>query len=213
MSSALPSETTDRAPRNLTNIDFSGSTDPNYVYQAGSDLTRINAEEILSSVSHKEAADKSPDEKIYEMLMGAKFTFGGKEHTVGEAVPQFVYEIGLDLTRIYVIVLTVNFGTVIFYVPEEAQEAIFDRVHRINSTFRGYVSRIIEHGPAVFSLTYALGMMGITAEQAAASLTALSQALNVAKKDPVDLKTKSNNWLKLHGYPMRRRLKGRRKIR
>ena len=44
------------------------------------------------------------------MLESLDFNFGGKTYKVGEAGLMFVYEIGVECGRIYVIALTENSG-------------------------------------------------------------------------------------------------------
>ena len=78
------------------------------------------------------------------MLESLDFNFGGKTYKVGEAGLMFAYEIGMERGQIYVIALTENFGTIIFYIPEETAERIKERVQQIPYSLNDYLSFLIE---------------------------------------------------------------------
>ncbi|MDD3477383.1 MAG: hypothetical protein PHP32_00705 [Candidatus Izemoplasmatales bacterium] len=153
---------------------------------------------------------KNPDKEIYEELEKIKFRFGDKEPTVGVGGLVFVYEVGLDLFQVYVVAFTENYGTIVFYLPEELTEKIADRVAQLPTSFDNYLFRLIDYKPETFAFSYALAQCGCSVEEAANSLMTLSNAMKMETSKPIDIRIRSNNWLKLHGYPMRRK-KGKRK--
>ena len=77
------------------------------------------------------------------MLESLDFNFGGKTYKVGEAGLMFAYEIGMERGQIYVIALTENFGTIIFYIPEEAEERIKGRVQELPYSLNDYLFFLI----------------------------------------------------------------------
>lgn len=153
---------------------------------------------------------KDPDKEIFDELEKIKFRFGDKEPTVGEAGLVFAYEISLDLFRVCVVALSENCGTIVFYLPEELTEKIADRVAELPISFDNYLYNLIDYKPDTNELAYALAKCGYTVKEAANALMALSGTMKEKISTPIDIRIQSNNWLKLHGYPIRRK-KGRRK--
>ena len=58
------------------------------------------------------------------MLESLDFYFASQSYKVAEAGLMFCYEIGTEGRQLYIIALTENFGTIVFYVPEEITEKI-----------------------------------------------------------------------------------------
>ena len=182
--------------------------------------------ERRSLFSRRRKEPESPDQKIYKMLEALEFTFGGNTYKVAEAGLMFAYEIGMENGRIYVVALSENFWTIIFYIPEETAEKIKERVQELPCSFRSYLHFLIEYkefekflGPAKYygvsikeaadALALALNAGAMAVQDAAGSLAALAAAAydeNIQEPAPVP-----NNWLKIHGLPMRRKGKGKKK--
>ena len=162
------------------------------------------------------------------MLESLDFYFGGKSYKVGEAGLMFCYEIGREGRQIYIVALTENFGTIVFYIPEEMAEKIKKRVQQLPYTLNDYLSFLIEFkdfepivipfrkcGISIHEVAAVLGELsaataqaGITIQDAAEALTTLTEAYSEMKKNP---KRVSNNWLKMHSFPMRRKGRGKKK--
>ena len=178
-------------------------------------LQNTAREEKSSSSKPAKEITKSADAEIYGLILECKFVFGGQEHTVGEAGLMFTYEVGIDLSKIYVIALTEKFGTIVFHIPEETTEKIADRVAELPGiTFQGYVAIMVEHGAEITTLSLAFHGLGISVAEVAESMRCLAAAAYKAStlsEYAVDTKTAPNNWLKMHGYPMRRKVKGKKK--
>lgn len=150
-----------------------------------------------------------PDGYIWEMIGRIEFKFGGEIHTVSEANLLFAYDVDLTLDNfrppsIYVIALSENYGAIVFDLPEEVIEAVRKRVTP-DVSFKKYICDLIEEQSAVRNLAVAAYGFGIGCEAAAEALIRLSTAIHIATEN----QTKSNNWLKMHGRPMRRKGKGR----
>ena len=152
---------------------------------------------------------KTPEEIILEALGKIEFNFGGENHTVEEAKLLFTYEIGLDLCRVYVIALSECFGAIVFHLPQELADMIVDRAVFLGEEFSDYLGRIIEEQSNLRSALDKMSSYGIDADAAGEALVQLSKAMSEATEP--EKKQRSNNWLKLHGLPMRRKGKGRKK--
>ena len=152
---------------------------------------------------------KTPEEIILEALGKIEFNFGGENHTVEEAKLLFTYEIGLDLCRVYVIALSERFGAIVFHLPQELADMIVDRAVFLGEEFSDYLGRIIEEQSNLRSALDKMSSYGIDADAAGEALVQLSKAMSEAAEP--EKKQRSNNWLKLHGLPMRRKGKGRKK--
>lgn len=166
------------------------------------------ARKFLCLKPHKEI--KSPEETILEALGKIEFNFGGKSYTVKEAKLMFTYEIGLDLCRVYVIALSECFGAIVFHLPEELADMIVDRSVSLGEEFSDYLGRIIEEQANLRRTMDKMSSYGIDADAAGEALIQLSKAMSEAP-EPKKERVRSNNWLKLHGLPMRRKGKGRKK--
>ena len=180
----------------------------------------------LFSRRRKEA--ESEDKKIYNMLESLDFYFGRKKYKVGEAGLMFCYEIGREGRQLYIVALTENFGTIIFYIPDDIEEKIRERVQQLPYTLNDYLSFLIEFkdfepimiplrkcGISIREAAEALGQLsaaaaqaGTTIQDAAEALKTLTESYNKMKKRPERV---SNNWLKMHGFPMRRKGRGKKK--
>ena len=183
------------------------------------------ARERKSLFSRQRKEPESPDKAIYKMLEDLEFDFGGKVYKVAEAGLMFAYEIGIENGRLYVIALTENFRTIIFYIPAEAAEKIKERVQQIPYSTESYLSFLIEfkdfenilkpykmRGESINEAAAALGQMmnsyGTTAQAAAESLAEFAAAYGEKIQEPAPV---PNNWLKMHGLPMRRKGRGKKK--
>ena len=162
------------------------------------------------------------------MLESLDFYFGGKSYKVGEAGLMFCYEIDIEGRQLYIVALTENFGTIILYIPEEMTETIKKRVQQFPYTLNDYLSFLIEFkdfepivipfrkcGISIREVAAVLGKLsaateqaGITIQDAAEALKTLTEAYGEMKKNT---KRVSNNWLKMHGFPMRRKGRGKKK--
>lgn len=152
---------------------------------------------------------KTPEEIILEALGKIEFNFGGENHTVEEAKLLFTYEIGLDLRRVYVIALSECFGAIVFHLPQELADMIVARAVFLGEEFSDYLGRIIEEQSNLRCAMDKMSSYGIDADAAGEALVQLSKAMSEALEP--EKKQHSNNWLKLHGLPMRRKGKGRKK--
>ena len=162
------------------------------------------------------------------MLESLDFYFASQSYKVAEAGLMFCYEIGTEGRQIYIIALTENFGTIVFYVPEEITEKIKKRVQQFPYTLDDYLSFLIEFkdfepiviplrkcGISIREAAAVLGQLsaataqaGISFQDAAEALKTLTESYGEMKKNP---KRVSNNWLKMHGFPMRRKGRGKKK--
>lgn len=149
------------------------------------------------------------DSQIYKNLGLIEFKFGDEVHTVEEAKLLFTYEIGLDLRRVYVIALSEYFGAIVFYLPEELADMIYKRAVHLGEEFSNYLGRIIEEQSNLRRAMDKMSSYGIDADAAGEALIQLSKVMSEAAEP--EKKQRSNNWLKLHGLPMRRKGKGRKK--
>lgn len=157
--------------------------------------------------SRRRKETESQDKKIYKMLESLDFNFGGKTYKVGEAGLMFVYEIGMERGQIYVIAPTEKFGTIIFYIPEEAAERIKERVQQIPYSLNDYLSFLI--GFKDFEATLKpFRISGLSINDAAGSLAEFATAYGEKAQEPAAI---PNNWLKIHGFPMRRKGRGKKK--
>ena len=107
-------------------------------------------------------------------------------------------------------------------------ETIKKRVQQFPYTLNDYLSFLIEFkdfepilipfrkcGISIRELAAVLGKLsaataqaGITIQDAAEALKTLTEAYGEMKKNP---KRVSNNWMKMHGFPMRRKGRGKKK--
>ena len=189
---------------------------------------RNTAAERKSLFSRQRKEAESEDKKIYKMLESLDFYFARHSYKVAEAGLMFCYEIGREGRQLYIVALTENFGTIVFYIPEEMAEKIKKRVQQLPYTLNDYLSFLIEFkdfepivipfrkcGISIHEVAAVLGELsaataqaGITIQDAAEALTTLTEAYSEMKKNP---KRVSNNWLKMHSFPMRRKGRGKKK--
>ena len=185
---------------------------------------RNTAAERKSLFSRQRKEAESEDKKIYKMLESLDFYFARHSYKVAEAGLMFCYEIGTEGRQLYIIALTENFGTIVFYVPEEITEKIKKRVQQFPYTLNDYLSFLIEFKdfePIViplrkcgFSINDAAAVMGklsLLAAQARPALYDTNAAFKTLGSLDTDCKEKTNNWLKMHGFPMRRKGRGKKK--
>lgn len=162
-------------------------------------------------LSSKPSKETDPEAEIYEAINRIEFQFDKETHTVGEANLLFVYEVGLDLFAVYVIALSEHYGAIVFYLPEDLTREIA-RYLPLNETFQCYIANLIERQAGLRNINTVLKGFGIGCEAAAAATEALlelSAAVGKVMDKPIDYREMSNNWLKMHHKPMRRKGKGR----
>ena len=156
---------------------------------------------FLSLNPKNETADSQiADAEIWRCMETIEFKFGNEIYTVKEAGLIFVYETGIENGRMYVIALSDNCGTVIFYIPDlielkDAEKTLLQSVAAAGVTYE-------EAAAAVYAMKDAGERAGHSAKAAAEALVSLGNALNDCYKCQ---ERKSNNWLKMHGLPMRRK--------
>lgn len=148
------------------------------------------------------------DEEILDLIDKIEFNFGGEMHTVGEARPLFIYDMGLDFENVYIIALTINFGTIVFNLTDDLVWIITGRTSRNKETYRSYLSRLFEERSRTYKIVSALQSVGVTAAEAAEALSKFTFAA-ISNKESAN--RPANNWLKLHGLPMRRKGRGKKK--
>lgn len=194
-------------------------------------LQSIATEKRFSSLSPKsETADsRIADADIWRCIETIEFIFGKKKYTVKEAGLIFSYETGIENDKMYVIAFSENCGTIIFYIPDDIFELISERAAGLMCSPGKYIADLIElksaetellqsvaaagiGGNEVVAAIYALKdageRFGHSAAAAAEAFVALENALNDYTRQP---ERKTNNWLKMHGFPMRRKGKGRKR--
>lgn len=158
-----------------------------------------------------------------------EFNFGKRAYTVKEAGLIFAYETGIKNGLMYVIALSQNCGTVIFYIPDDIFELISEQAAGRMCSPGKYITDLIELKSAEAELSQSVAAAGIggeetvaaiyalkdagerfghSAAEASKALAALGNALNDCFGQP---ERKTNNWLKMHGFPMRRKGKGRKR--
>ena len=182
-------------------------------------------EKRFSSLNPKsETADSQiADAEIWRCMETIEFKFGDEIYTVKEAGLILVYETGIENGRMYVIALSDNCGTVIFYIPDDILELISERAAGLMCSPEKYISDLIELKDAEKTLLQSVAAAGVTYEEAAAAVYAMKDAgeraghsAKAAAEALVSLgnalndcykcqERKSNNWLKMHGLPMRRK--------
>ena len=181
--------------------------------------------ERRSLFSRQRKEPESPDKKIYKMLEALEFTFGGNTYKVAEAGLMFAYEIGMENGRIYVVALSKEFETIIFYIPEETEKKIKERVQELPYSMNDYLFFLIEFkdfektlkpykalglsmNEAAAAFKKLLVSCGMYAQDAAGSLAGFAAAYDENIQEPAPV---PNNWLKMHGLPMRRKGRGKKK--
>ena len=194
-------------------------------------LQSTATEKRFSSLSLKsETADKQIAEaEIWRCMETIEFNFGKRKYTVKESGLLFAYETGIENGQTYVIALSRNCGTVIFYIPDDIFELISERAAGLMCSPGKYIEDLIELKSAEAELLQSVAAAGIggketvaaiyalkdageraghSAAAAAKAFVSLGNALNDCYKYP---ERATNNWLKMHGFPMRRKGKGRKR--
>lgn len=174
------------------------------------------ARERKSLYSRRLKETELTDKKLFAMLGTIDFTFGKESYKVAESGILFAYEIGMENGRPYVVALTEKFGTIIFYIPEGIWEKLVKRAQMFPCPFREYLSFLIEFKdferlviPFLRSGVSPMGAAAVIAE----ALTPHTdiKGIEEMRKRAANTKAKTNNWLKMHGYPMRRKGRGKKK--
>lgn len=164
----------------------------------------------ISSGQPAEMADK--DAEILAAIDKIEFDFGRDRFTTAQAELLFVYEIGFDIKLghdcLYAIALSENCGTVIFYIPNDLMERITERAAELHCAPGKYLADIVELRWKARAITEAVSNFVMGPEEAACAFKAELQAANNITHIAT---TRSNNWLKMHGFPMRRKGKGRKR--
>lgn len=192
-----------------------------------------------------ETAGKNADAEILAAIDEIEFDFGRDRFTTAQAELLFTYETALDLERPYVIALSKNCGTVIFYIPDDLKRRIMERAAELDCTAGRYLAELVEYR---WAAEPAAELARVEPDPVNEVVTALSDtATHTAEIDPETVEIlwnaiqkaveiiwnaiqeilpavllaieqaeesghperKSNNWLKMHGFPMRRKGKGR----
>lgn len=91
-----------------------------------------------------EMAAKDADAEILAAIDEIEFNFGRERFTTAQAELLFTYEIGLDLDRLYVIALSKNCGTVIFYISDDLKGQIMERAGELGCTAERYLADLVE---------------------------------------------------------------------
>ncbi len=164
-----------------------------------------------------ETAAKDADAEILATIDKIEFDFGCNRFTTAQAELLFTYETAIDLERPYVIALSKNCGTVIFYIPDDLKRWIMERAAELDCTAGRYLAELVEYRWAAEpAAELARVEPDPVNEVVAATHTAeiepetfwnLWNAVRAAESGHPE--RKSNNWLKMHGFPMRRKGKGR----
>ena len=156
-----------------------------------------------------------------------------KLHRVSEAKLEFVYDTGLDLFKIYVIALSEVFGAIMFYIPEDMAKMIGRKVATLpDQGFHDYLCHLIEAaaqvrhiaeengvhsydadaaGAELLEMSRRFSGIGVSTTEAINAMTSLVRAAAHEADRLIETRIRPNNWLKLHGYPMRRKGKGRKR--
>lgn len=177
-----------------------------------------------------ETADKDADAEILAAIDKIEFDFGRDRFTMAQAELLFTYETAIDLERPYVIALSKNCGTVIFYIPDDLKRRIMERAAELDCTAGRYLAELVEYR---WAAEPAAELARVESDPVNEVMAALSDTATheteiepeifgtlwnaVQKALPAVLSAeesghperKSNNWLKMHGFPMRRKGKGR----
>lgn len=166
------------------------------------------------------------DTEIWRCMETIEFNFGHKTYTTKEAGLLFAYETGMECGRMYVIALSDNCGTIIFYIPDDLLELISERAEKLMCSPGKYIVDLIEFKDAATRTLRSMAATGVTVKEATAALNVLIDftqiyAHSAAKATAALIRLenaltkykrpegKTNNWLKMHGLPMQRKGKER----
>ena len=92
-----------------------------------------------------EMAGKDADAEILATIDKIEFDFGCNRFTTAQAELLFTYETAIDLERPYVIALSKNCGTVIFYIPDDLKRWIMERAAELDCTAGRYLAELVEY--------------------------------------------------------------------
>ena len=92
-----------------------------------------------------ETAAKDADAEILATIDKIEFDFGCNRFTTAQAELLFTYETAIDLERPYVIALSKNCGTVIFYIPDDLKRWIMERAAELDCTAGRYLAELVEY--------------------------------------------------------------------
>ena len=168
------------------------------------------------------------DTMILRAIGTCEFQFGKELHRVSEAKLEFIYDTGLDLFKIYVIALSEVFGAIVFYIPEDMAEMIGRKVATLpDQGFHDYLCHLIEaaaqarhiaeengvhsYDAELLEMSRRFSGIGVSATEAINAMTSLVRAAAHEADKLIETRIRPNNWLKLHGYHMRRKGKGRKR--
>lgn len=178
------------------------------------------------NLKNETAGRQIADAEIWRCMETIEFNFGKRKYTLKEVRLIFAYETGVENGRMYVTALSRNYGTVIFYIPDDIFELISEQAAGQMCSPGKYITDLIELKSAETELLQSVGAAGIGREEAVAAvyaikdagecfghsaaaaskaLVALENALNGCLRQP---ERRTNNWLKMHGFPMWRKGKG-----
>ena len=207
-------------------------TQPKPQSESGKNLQNIakgKRSQSLGPQREIDADDEIPtDKKVLEIIGECEIQFGKEIHKVSEAKLEFIYETGLDLFKTYVIALSENYGAIVFCIPKDKAEIIRRKALTMpDMNFHSYLCHLVESaaqfrhiaeqngvhsydadmaGAELIEISRNLALAGtITAREAVESMIALATAPPHETNNPIDIRIRPNNWLKLHGYPMRRK--------
>jgi hypothetical protein len=147
---------------------------------------------------------------MFEALEKIEFNFGQEIMTAGKAKLLFCYEVGVENNSAYVIALSANCGAVVFNIPDELAEQISGRAKQKGITFKDYVFRLVERYNDFETLSEAISNFGMGCDAAGEALVNLAKT-HAPEPEKTAVTIIPNNWLKYHGYPMRRKGRGKKK--
>lgn len=129
-----------------------------------------------------ETAGKNADAEILAAIDEIEFDFGRDRFTTAQAELLFTYETALDLERPYVIALSKNCGTVIFYIPDDLKRRIMERAAELDCTAERYLADLVEFR---WAAEPAAALAGVEPEPLNEVMAALSDtAAHTAEIDP-----------------------------
>lgn len=88
---------------------------------------------------------KDADAEILAAIDEIEFNFGRERFTTAQAKLLFTYETALELEQPYVIALSKNCGTVIFYIPDDLKSRIMERAAELDCTAGRYLAEPVEY--------------------------------------------------------------------
>ena len=170
----------------------------------------VRGRKSLSLPQLKETSNPETDflKEIHEIEFLDPFKTEGQKVRVGSVHIIYANDVVLDVPFPYVNIRTEEFGDVSFFFPDELMERISEYCKGRGIETDRFIRNLIDFGTSVRNIAEMMAKVGTTAEQLTNAMADFSKAVYEAEQKP---KLKANNWLKLHGYPMRRKGKGRKK--